>query len=66
MRAPGSTIGVRMTPEATPAASTTTRGAAMQLTSPAFAHGGMIRDRYTCDGADVPPETGKLMGTYAR
>lgn len=40
----------------TPVATTTTTRGAMQLTSPAFTHEGMIPERFTCDGADVSPE----------
>jgi len=30
-------------------------GAAMEIKSPAFAHGDLIPPKYTCDGADVSP-----------
>lgn len=29
---------------------------ALQITSPSFSEGGMIPERYTCDGTDVSPE----------
>jgi Raf kinase inhibitor-like YbhB/YbcL family protein len=37
-------------------ATTTTEGAAMKLTSPAFEHEAAIPIRYTCDGDNVSPE----------
>jgi len=53
-----STVTTTATTAATtdPIPTTTTEGAAMELTSPAFDHDEAIPVRYTCDGDDVSPE----------
>ncbi|MEA3502976.1 MAG: YbhB/YbcL family Raf kinase inhibitor-like protein, partial [Actinomycetota bacterium] len=57
--APASTTTTAAPPAVTTAESTnptTTEGAAMELTSPAFENEAAIPVRYTCDGDDVSPE----------